>query len=650
MITVLRTEVKLLLRNWGVWVVLAATVLLGFDVGRSHTMATLSWWIDESVFRFYLLGPLLLTVAAGRRARTDRVDELIGAMPYSVSRWVAGRYLANWLVWLTGALACWAVPTLLLVWRGEPVELATLALHYLAAAPVTVAVTTAVGFALGHIPGTSFVGYLLGMAYYFVAVFGVLMSSPTGEKPWMFMDMLAPQRYLPLTATGYFPNTGLVLLNRAFDMALAAGLGALTMLLVARRRRLPVALATAILLLAGLSAGASASGTLDQLADRSAARAEEARAMLLAAKATPPASGSVQVDRYDLSVTFAPASHGMTVSGSFVVTNPGPEAVSQIDLTLRANLALEQVLGPDGGAVPFERAGNRLSVTRPLKPGESVQLSAAWSGTVWHWRHQTPRNFEGWSLGAHVSRDSIFLPATYGWYPMSGNATLYWATGDEMIFDLTPQQPAAAFALTTKGTDLSVISNAGGRVPGLYMVGTALPTTTVNGVDYTVSPAKVKQAAAVLDELRLRASLLGLTESPARVIELPEGVDLGLEVASELRITPGAVLIHTQDAEWGTALDNVQLLSARWWNLFYSPADIGQGLGAYMEWAVNGEKPSTAPKSTRIVEALIETDEAKGRDAALELLRALHARTPDGPKNEDVAAALHLQLPEGDGK
>jgi hypothetical protein len=649
MITVLRTELKLLLRNWGVWVVLAATLLLGLDVGRSHTMATLPLWIDESVFRFYLLGPLLLTVAAGRRARTDRVDELIGAMPYPVSRWVAGRYLANWLVWLTGALACWVVPIAVLVWRGEPVGLAPLALHYLAAAPVTVAATTAVGFALGHLPGTSFVGYLLGMGYYFVAVFGVMMSSPSGEKPWMFMDMLAPQRYLPLTATGYFPNTGLVLLNRAFDTALAAGLGALIMLLVARRRRLPAVLAGTALLLAVLTAVGSASVTLDQLVDRRTAQTEEARAMFLAAKATPPEAAPVQVDGYDLSVTFAPDSHGMSVSGSFVVTNPGPGEVSQIDLTLRANLAVEQVLDP-AGAVPFQRAGNRLSVTRPLKSGESVKLSATWHGTVWHWRKYSPRNFEGWSLGAHVSRSSIFLPATYGWYPMAGNVALYWATGDERIFDLTPQQPVAAFALTTSGTNLSVISNAGDRAPGLFMVGTSLPTTSVDGVAFTVPRAKVQHAADLLDKLRVRAGLLGLTELPGRVIELPEGVDLGLEVATELRITPGAVLLHTQDAEWGTALDNVQLLSARWWNLFYTPADVRQGLGAYMEWAATGRKPDTWPNSTPIMETLIAADEAKGRDAALDLLRTLFARTPDGPKYEDVAATLHLPLPEGDGK
>lgn len=652
MITVLRTEVKLLLRHWGVWVVLAATVLLGFDVGRTNTMATLSAWIDESVLRFYLLGPLLLTVAAGRRARTDRVDELIGALPYPPARWVAGRYLASWLVWLLFSLACWAVPTAVLVGRGEPVGLATLALHYLTAAPVSVAVTTAVGFALGHLPGTSLAGYLLGMAYYFVAVFGVLLSSPTGEKPWMFLDFLAPQRYLPLTSTGYFPNGGLLMLNRAFATALAAGLGALTMLLIARRRRLPAVVSATVLLLAVLTAVSSAAGTLNELSGRNAARAEEARAMLVANRETPPVSGLVQVDQYDLSVTFTPASHGMAVTGSFVVTNPGPQPLAKLDFTLRGNLRVEQVLSPDGGAVPFQRAGNRLSVTRPLKPGESVKLSATWSGTVWHWRNQIPRNFEGWSLGAHVAPGSIFLPATYGWYPVAGNVALYWATGDEMIFDLTPRQPAAAFALTTKGTDLPILSNAGDRVPGLYMVGTSLPTTVVDGVAYTVAPAQLKGAVDAVSALRPRAALLGQTEPPARVIEVPEGFALGLETATEQSITPGAVLFHTQDAEWGKSLDNIQLLSARWWNLFFTPATISQGLGGYMEWAATGEKPSIWAESTPIMDALIDTDKAKGRDAALDLLRTLHARTPDGPRTEDAAATLHLPLrkTEGDGK
>lgn len=637
MSTIFRTELKLLLRHWGVWIMTAAGILLTFTLGADQTLNSLPYWIDESVFRFYVMGPLLLGVAAGRRARADRVSELIDASPYNPWLWICGRYLANAALWLAGSIPIWVLAAI-----RFPGNLPTLALHWAVAAPVTVALLTAVGFFLGNATGSAMAGYSLAVAYYFAGVFVPMMTDSVPPIPWLWLDWLSPQRWLPLTPTGYFPNTALVFCQRLAGAGGAVALGAGLVVWLAFRRRLPVRGSVAVLVLACAVTVGAAARTQALWTDREEAVAAAVEAVPKEGQAAAQPATPVRINRYDLSLAFAPAEHTVSIVGSLEVTNGGTAAITQIDLTLRSNFTVESLATADGERLDFERSGDRLTVQRPLAPGETVRLTGRWKGAVWQWGENRGRRYQTRSLGAHVAPESIFLPATYGWYPIPGDIQLAYRPWEWMVSDKLSVQSPATFSVKTSGTTLNVLTNAGDDRPGMYLLGTPLPTTVVDGVGLIVAPHNRDRALAIYKDLEQRAAVVGETRLPTRIIEVPEGFEYGLQVATELQVTPGAALVRTFDFDPPGPFSNVPVLSARWWDANPTVHGAALGLGAYLEQALLGKESADLrwPDGDSISKALTALELARGRETTLSVVRELYALRPDGPTQEQVVAAI----------
>ena len=647
MITVFRTEWKLLIRHWGIWVVAAGGLLLALSIS-ARGMARLPFWIDESYLRFYLLGPLLLTVASAARFRSDRVAELIGAMPYRPAEWVLGRYLANFAVWLIVSAFGWILIGLSISLKGAEVDAALLVRHWLVAAPVSVGVTTAVGFALGHLPWGSILGFLGAMAYYFAGIMVPMLTGNAGH-PWIFLDWLAPQHWLPLSAAGYFPNGALVLWNRVCAAGLAVALVAAVLWLLARRRQMRVLVPLAVMVLACGTATVGAGASQWVLAERDREAATEA-SLWSGRPVEAPVGGAIAANRYELAAHVEPDTHVLSVTGHFDVTNTSSRRLEELELTLRANFEVEGVSVVPGQDIAYTRKGDLLTVQFPLEPNETVRLKALWRGKVWDWRGKGGMTNWGSTLAAHVGTDSILLPATYGWYPLPLRASLAATYGRgcqdcvELLEteDLSVQAPPAAFTLQVTGTDLNVVSNAGEQVPGLYFVGTLFRAVEQDGLEWYVSGPNRSSAAAVVAELKKRGALLNLSVQPERVIELPAASAYGWEYGLDQLNTPGAVLVRDGELEAAAKGELRQMgLGPGWWQDPKVPLALRSGTSMYLDvvltghrWNGGGEDPIT--KVSRILEAL---DKARGRDVAMAVVRDLRSRTPGAAEFQKAVEA-----------
>lgn len=638
MMTIIRTELMLLRRHWGVWSAVVGSLILALSLGDT-TPSQLPYWIDESVFRFFLLAPLLLTVSAANRHRASRVDLLLDATPYRPANWVVGRFIANYVLWLLCSIPGWVMAALFVCSRGDSVNVVLLTQHWAATAPVSVFLVTAVGFALGSLPVHELAGYVGAIAYWVVGV-----ALPMTQWPsLLFADLLAPQRYLPLNTVGYFPNGWLVLAHRLFGVGLGTSALALVWLLLSRTRRLSSWAATSILAiaLAAVLTGAVGSEAIIARREREYAATEASRLSQLTGDVT---SSSIRIGAYDLAATFAPAASSMAVTGSFDVTNAGTANLSGFDLTLRADYVVSRLIGPDGTAIPFQRAGDWLEVRLALAPGESTRLSAQWEGKVWQWgpkRGSGTGRYEGRSVIAHIAPDSIYLPATYGWYPQPGRLALLEARLSEFGSYRAPDRvsgiPPATFALAVSGTDLRVVTNAGGEPAGLYLIGTQLETVVTDGVTITTSLTNRNRATALAAELARRAALLTDTVPPAgstlQLVEMPQAVADGLCMTTETSQTPGAVLVRTFEYAWGGPLTDVPLLSARWWDGEGANWACGRGLAGFMEYAVTGQQPQAGvfrDGAELFMQAMVALDESQGRQVAIAVLREMYAL---GPRN-----------------
>lgn len=255
-----------------------------------------------------------------------------------------------------------------------------------------------------------------------------------------------------------------------------------------------------------------------------------------------------------------------------------------------------------------------------------------------------------------MAPESIFLPATYGWYPLANRQLLRYPelVGSRAglfpgVGDVGVHHPPAAVAVTATGTDLHVTTNAGPDATGVYIIGTPWETVTMSGLAVTASPANRVQAARLADMLAERAAyydtlLPRAQREPIRLIEVHDTLFYGSSHMPVADAAPGAILLR--NLNFGNADGNdleaaAALVTQLWWPASRSRegGTVFRGLGLYMEWTRTGAAPSGGDAETQLsLETLVK---ARGREAALGILRRLHPLVAaDGPTVDDFAAAV----------
>ncbi len=126
--------------------------------------------------------------------------------------------------------------------------------------------------------------------------------------------------------------------------------------------------------------------------------------------------------RYDLVVDLTQPPEA-TISATLVLASP-PGPGDDLELTLRRTFDVDEVR-IKGVVVAFEREGDLVRVPAPSVPsGGNLAITLRYHGTVADWRldpYEQP--------AALVASEFVYLPSTWGWYPVPGKHRLTWEIG-----------------------------------------------------------------------------------------------------------------------------------------------------------------------------------------------------------------------------
>lgn len=138
----------------------------------------------------------------------------------------------------------------------------------------------------------------------------------------------------------------------------------------------------------------------------------------------------------------------------------GPDVPQgSLTLTLRRAFAVDEVR-LDGAPSPFVREGDllRLQPAQPLPSGQPFAVSLRYHGPVADWRldpYETP--------AALAAPRFIWLPSTWGWYPVPGEHRLTWEIGMTSMVARALADPTVPFNSAEPAFDVSVRAPVGVR-------------------------------------------------------------------------------------------------------------------------------------------------------------------------------------------
>lgn len=653
---VIRTHLILMIRNRGVWAVTAISLVLAGLAARQGALSRMFYNWGELASPFFYLGQMLVTVAAAGRERTERVEELLEPLPYRPAVWVGGRFLVAYAGWLCISLLLWAAGGGLVAAAGHPLDVTLLIVHWAWVAPATLLYTTGLAFAIGTRVRRAVVAYFLTACAWIAPPFGyILVAKSSPLVPVPLGEYFASGRAFPLSAAGYLTNGTLLLLNRAFVIGLGvAAVGALVWL-TARQRRVPGAAAAAVVAGAlALSVGAAASSQTIWADRHGAYEAEMAVAAPAEAARLNLEAATFRVERYDIDLQVQPHSRSLKATARLEIAYAKPE--DELVLTLRRDLTVTGVAGPDGAPLSFDRKVDWVVVKAPPISGGRTTLTVAYEGEVWQWRL-----YDGPKLGAHILPESLFLPANWGWYPIPGQRVLTHLMEMCMSSGCGPGLNDASLAhapssvdLKVLGTSLNLVHNAGENTAGLYLIGTPFETEVHSGLPVTVSPVNRVQGARIAREISQMAAfyeqLIPRNHGPLQVVEVHDALVFGRPWSPVLGSAPGAIVLHSMEVgrfwdgyftdAYHTAVSNL------WWPLTGVIATeqdhLSFGFSQYMHTLFKGERSdSDLRQQNPVVKTLQAVEDAKGREAAVAILRLMHARIPHGgPANAEFVAEV----------
>jgi len=666
--TVLLSQWRLARRSAGPWITLAAGVALALAVSRGGATGRIIYHFSEHAAPLVWLMAMLFTAAAARRERTERVHELLGALPYEVTPWILGRFLTHYLTWLAVSVAAWAAAGAAVVMSGHPLDLSALALNWATMVPVTLAWATAMALLIGSLARTAVTAYFLTLlAWVGGPLSTLLLSRSTIWLPPPILEFFAGYRVAVQGATGFFYNADLLFFNRLFTLGVAAIALSCLLVVAARQRRRPVFRHGVALALAVLLAVWSAREIALDWNVRYAAVRDELAQLYEADRQLRARSGGrfermpefpVVTDDYHLTISLDPWPHRMRVVGRFTVTNVSGGPLASIPLTLRQNFTVGD-LTVDGTPVTAQRDGDHLLLPVSLAPGETRQVNATWEGTVWQWRMR-----DGPRAAAHIHEESVVLPAHYGWYPLPGVQQFTRLVGECAEFlpdhcpmkaeDLPVSHPPASFHIQVTGTDLHIRHNGDtATATGLNLVGTPWNEQEIHGLLVSVSPDNRVQAeraaaeiAGLIAEYEAMVPRGALGAGPVRLIQVHDTLYYGAPwlPTAGTGATPGTLLIHGQELAryspgfFSDVYDRTVL--SLWWPINGFTVDqsrLYEGFRGYMGYVRSGEPPGFQTETFR---RLMQLEQTAGREAALQVLREMYALLPAGPTPEAFDAAV----------
>jgi hypothetical protein len=661
-----QTYLRLLLRTPSFWVVALGSIgAMGFISFGNLLLRTLEL-SDAILIPLFFLAQLLLTIAGSQQERSERVEELLEALPYQLGRYLPARILAAYMPWLVVTVLIWVGIGVATLASGHPVDWLLLARHWAMAAPVTLLFTTCLGFLIGQFLRHGLLAYLAGTLLWllgpFVPIF--LSKDADGDVIPPLTEIAASARYFPVSDQGYGTTLELLLLNRLYVLGLAVLMGALLLRAHARRRQAPTRSATIAALLAGAIAIGGGGGLTWIWHSREAAYTatlaavphDDGRVRPHSAQNPAPTPSVAAADQYQLNVTLDPATHRLQVAGRWTLTNRSPQAMPEPTFALNRALTLTKLTTQTGDTVPFRREGDLVILGRPLAPGEHLALQGEWSGIVWEWRRK-----DGLKLGAHISEHSILLPANWGWYPTTADQPLAYTR--DLCYGgpdhCKPQLafrgpvPPASFDLTVSGSSLTLLHNAGQHVFGLYLIGTPYPVQRIGEVELALSPLSQPRAEALAQEyaqvMAAFSAMVPRAASPLRIVEVPGDSWWGAPYDQSMITFPEAILIsgptiglrlgHDQHTVISSA---AYTLAKTWWPASREPSAqvLAEGLTTYMTEATIG-LPEGSRANNAVPLVLKKVAETKGEEAARQILRQLHERvSAGGPTMRDFLALV----------
>lgn len=171
-----------------------------------------------------------------------------------------------------------------------------------------------------------------------------------------------------------------------------------------------------------------------------------------------PAAVAPRPLRYDLDVDISRPPEVRVEAAVEMAARAGVPCDS-ITLTLRRAFEVDEVW-LDGAAVPFAREGDllRLRPEQPLPTDRPFALSLRYHGRVADWRldpHETP--------AALAAGEFLWLPSTWGWYPVPGEHRLTWEIGTSSLVFRALADRIAPFNDAEPAFDVTVRAPAGIR-------------------------------------------------------------------------------------------------------------------------------------------------------------------------------------------
>lgn len=459
-----KTEWKLFLRGPLPWLLAASAGVLCrlvFSLERGDS----SLYLLLQQFGFLYAGPLsiaaLLTgIHGAQRDRPLKTDRILLALPYGSGSMTAVRYAVLTLPFVF----LYMLPAGILISIGSswlnPVSDLASPLAVYAVLSLSMAYAVALGWFLGTLLPRR-ISYVLGFLVWFVHVYAVLLiMGSILPDAWIALPnfLLLDVRSMGFwdESWGYFTDR-FFWYHRGLYAALTFFLLLISIYLVKRRRREPelklgtlpaaaICLAAAVFF---LTSYVQVRG--DRVADYHQWEhqiTEQGRAD------TAGQTISVPVERYDLAVKYEAGLLKVRALLAMMKSGSGAPAEA-MDFTLHPDFQVQSVT-VNGKLADFHQEGYALTVApkTPVSPGESVTLEVDYQGRVKAWRliHPFGANTSKLVKAAFATSERVFLPGSYGWYPLPGRQALVRPdTGKFNVYspwrEVYPAMPPADYKL-----------------------------------------------------------------------------------------------------------------------------------------------------------------------------------------------------------
>lgn len=429
-------ETRMVLRHTlfrlGLTVSLVLTVFWHYN-----SLHSTSWALSAGLAQDYqvLLGAVAVLMGAlvAARERAQGVVTWLDSLPYERSGWLTGKFLGGY-----GPVLLMTLFNLLLLallqWGtgGAPVRWWVYGQHALVFLAPTLLFFYSLGYASGRLVPNARLAYLVALVLW-VVVYPLLdpVWARTSYLLAGLMRVLPVDRVSDYAAIiGYGPDWPLILYHRIVYVALSG-----LMLLVAVTHavgfsRRVTASFVAVTLLMGTGGGAYALAIgvrqdhyQTEWAGLPVLDRDHYRQIRWDELGQPVGPGhGFDVMDYELEVELDLAKGWLQGSVRMLGVNQGTVPLEELVFTLRRNFVVGSVTDRSGQPLDYRREADTLMIRLPsvVAGAGEMELYVHYAGVVEHWRGDRGQLHRAY----HIAPDSVYLPSSYGWYPVAGEHVL----------------------------------------------------------------------------------------------------------------------------------------------------------------------------------------------------------------------------------